>query len=409
MILSTASLSLAQTTNLPEASPVTVQTLAANPETDFEYFEGKITRYIGKATEVVIPSTIKGMTITEVATLAFSKCDFVESVVIPETVTMVGIKSFQGCSALKSVQFPSKLTQIGEYAFSGCSSLEVLEFPTTLTQIDQFAFEDCTSLTSIILPSKLSTLSAGVFYRCSSVASIFLPVSLKRIEEYAFFGCKALHTFYYDGKESQKADIYVDSTVKSTILAMNWVYVDAPPKTTVVVNQVEGIPTWAQTYANFIAPVFMPDISATNYDISANRGLIAQTLYNMEGNGANVTPTHNFSDVGDYGTAIAWCHANSIMSGNTPNFFGTDQDITREQFALILQQMATVTGTNSVEADDSVLNIFADAASISSWARRGMQWAVANGLMVGTNGTLNPSGKISRIEVAVMLYNFDKL
>ena len=33
-----------------------------------------------------------------------------------------------------------------------------------------------------------------------------------------------------------------------------------------------------------------------------------------------------------------------------------------------------------------------------------MQWAVANGIVNGSNGKLNPTGKVTRAEVAKMLW-----
>lgn len=167
---------------------------------------------------------------------------------------------------------------------------------------------------------------------------------------------------------------------------------------------VSEIPDWAKTYTDFVAEAIMPDISGSNYGENSSRGLIAQSLYNMSGNGA-VASDHGFVDCGDYDTAIAWCKENSVMNGMDDTTFGTDSPVTREQFSLILQKLASIQG-KEVSADQSVLNDFTDVSAISSWAINGMAWAVENGLMKGSDGNLNPSGNITRAEVSVMLYGF---
>lgn len=182
-----------------------------------------------------------------------------------------------------------------------------------------------------------------------------------------------------------------------------------PTETPSTSGDLENIPAWALTYVNFVKENIMPDISNQNFEISATRGTIAQSLYNMCGNGENVTASHTFTDVGSYGIPIAWCHANSVMGGNSATVFGTEENVTREQFALILQKASEALGKTTANADEIVLSAFTDEGDVTSWARGGMAWAVANGLMSGNNNKLNPKGNITRTEVAVMLYNFDKL
>ena len=58
---------------------------------------------------------------------AFSGCNSLSSVVIPNSVTSIGKSAFQGCTGLASVTIPSSVTSIGSYAFFGCSSLKKLE------------------------------------------------------------------------------------------------------------------------------------------------------------------------------------------------------------------------------------------------------------------------------------------
>ena len=55
---------------------------------------------------------------------------------------------------------------------------------------------------------------------------------------------------------------------------------------------------------------------------------------------------------------------------------------------------------------DGKLDSFSDFASVSSYAENAMQWAVANGIVNGSNGKLNPQNNATRAEVAAILMRF---
>ena len=75
-------------------------------------------------------------------------------------------------------------------------------------------------------------------------------------------------------------------------------------------------------------------------------------------------------------------------------------NITREQLVTMLYRYA-----GSPKANGS-LDSFSDAASVSSYAVNAMQWAVANGIVNGSNGKLNPKNNATRAEVAAILMRF---
>ena len=84
-------------------------------------FEGT-TEYAGSIT---IPSTVrygsKDYTVTSVGDFAFSSCDPLTSVTIPEGVTSIGEYAFRACSSMTSVIIPSSVTSIGKWAFGMCA------------------------------------------------------------------------------------------------------------------------------------------------------------------------------------------------------------------------------------------------------------------------------------------------
>ena len=96
-----------------------------------------------------------------------------------------------------------------------------------------------------------------------------------------------------------------------------------------------------------------------------------------------------------YEKGMNWAKAKGVSDGTNPN-----ADITREQLVTMLYRYA---GTPAVNGS---LSDFSDAASVSSYAVNAMQWAVANGIVNGSNGKLNPQNNATRAEVAAILMRF---
>ena len=72
--------------------------------------------------------------------------------------------------------------------------------------------------------------------------------------------------------------------------------------------------------------------------------------------------------------------------------------------------IANAVGTNTADADLSVLDAFPDAAEVSSWARPSVTWAVEQGLLngveqVGGTRALSATRDITRAEMATMMSN----
>ena len=96
-----------------------------------------------------------------------------------------------------------------------------------------------------------------------------------------------------------------------------------------------------------------------------------------------------------YEKGMEWAKAKGVSDGTNPN-----ANITREQLVTMLYRYA-----GSPKADGK-FDSFSDAASVSSYAADAMQWAVANGIVNGSNGKLNPQNNATRAEVAAILMRF---
>ena len=131
--------------------------------------------------------------------------------------------------------------------------------------------------------------------------------------------------------------------------------------------------------------------NAFSPNANTTRGMIVTILARVEGVNTNGTPW--------YAAGQKWAMDNSISDGtNMPGV------ITREQLATILYRYAKQKGYDVSKS--AALTGFSDADKVSGYASEAMQWAVAEGLLQGSNGKLNPQGSATRAQVATILMRF---
>ena len=133
------------------------------------------------------------------------------------------------------------------------------------------------------------------------------------------------------------------------------------------------------------------------------RAQFAQILFNKEGRPV-VNYLLQYGDVATgawYTEAVRWATSQGVVSGYGNGMFGPNDNITREQLAVMLWRYA-----GSPAATDKELH-FTDADKASGYALEALRWAVENGVMGGYgNGQLAPQGLATRAQVAQMLMNF---
>ena len=173
---------------------------------------------------------------------------------------------------------------------------------------------------------------------------------------------------------------------------------------------------WYHTYADFVIDRGLmgttnPDGLTFEPNTSCTRSMIVTILYSLAGK-PEVDFEDQFPDVKDnqwYTDPVMWAYQNEIVSGYDTGYFGTNDKVTREQLAVIFKAYA-----EKIEKRDTSVRAeladFADSNKVT-WSKDAVAWAVAAGLISGkpgANGTtlLDPQGKASRAEVAVILTKF---
>lgn len=139
-------------------------------------------------------------------------------------------------------------------------------------------------------------------------------------------------------------------------------------------------------------------------DVRLSRAMLAQVLYNREGQPAVSGGTSAFPDVTPdkwYFNAAYWAFGQGIIKGYDNGLFGPGDDITREQLALMLYRYAGSPVPPNLQLS------FTDADKVSVWARDAVRWAVDQGILKGKgNGIFDPAGKATRAETAQVLKNY---
>ncbi|MBO5313365.1 MAG: leucine-rich repeat domain-containing protein [Clostridia bacterium] len=111
-------------------------------ENDGKYY---LVAYEGKESDIVLPESCNGNNY-EIYRYAFSNCDFLNSVVIPDNVTSIGKSAFESCSNLRSVTVGRGVTSIGGFAFSGCYIKEIV-IPDNVVYMGGHLFFNCVFMT----------------------------------------------------------------------------------------------------------------------------------------------------------------------------------------------------------------------------------------------------------------------
>lgn len=152
------------------------------------------------------------------------------------------------------------------------------------------------------------------------------------------------------------------------------------------------------------------DTSFGPYD-SMNRAMFVTVLGRMAGVNADSYKNTQFTDVvsGSYYEGyVVWAAQNGIVKGTSDTTFSPNDPVTREQMAVFLYRYAQYLGMD-VSSKGADLSAFADASSVSSWALDAVKWAVANGIINGTDKGLEPAATANRAQVAQIIYRFDSL
>ncbi|NLG53708.1 MAG: S-layer homology domain-containing protein, partial [Clostridiales bacterium] len=129
--------------------------------------------------------------------------------------------------------------------------------------------------------------------------------------------------------------------------------------------------------------------------------LLLTRAFNLTGEG------EGFSDVPGgayYENALKAAKASGIITGIGDNKFNPTGEITREDMMVIVARALEKLGVTLEDAPEDVLNEFVDAGEISDYAKSAVSLLIKNGLIKGNGNRINPKGRATRAEMAVLVH-----
>lgn len=205
-----------------------------------------------RGSELTVAETYKGKPVTRIETYAFSGCDFLKSVKIPEGVTEIGFYAFYECTALERVELPASIRALGEnvfyydilketetplkiyyagsidgwaqisfdspvldsnlyingklvteinltsakkvsdYAFCGLSCLKSVTLGDSVKEIGEMAFRECVGLNSVAMANGVTNIGDSAFAYCKNLKNVEMSEKLTSIGACAFEACERL-------------------------------------------------------------------------------------------------------------------------------------------------------------------------------------------------------------------------
>lgn len=188
---------------------------------DYEYItetdnEITITSYMGKGKDVVIPSEIDGLPVTEINTFAFANCSNLQTVKLPDSVREIGPSAFEGCKALESIEMKGVIS-IGDKAFYQCVLLADIVYSDALKSIGSNAFRIC-KLTETLDLSSVEKLGKNVFAGNRTIKKVILNDNLTVLEDGVFSECLNLEEINFPSELVSIGDSCFKNTgIKSAV------------------------------------------------------------------------------------------------------------------------------------------------------------------------------------------------
>ncbi|MBQ8524286.1 MAG: S-layer homology domain-containing protein [Clostridia bacterium] len=169
---------------------------------------------------------------------------------------------------------------------------------------------------------------------------------------------------------------------------------------------------WFYASVNYVADKgIMKGTSSTKFSPKASltRAMGVTLLYRVAGSPSVSGVTIPFTDVKSgtwYTDAVKWAYKNGIVTGKSSTYFDTNGNITRAEFATILNRYSDfMKYTLHVYRTDSVI----DAGKVPEWAFMAVWKMYCAEIINGrSDGSFDPNAKITRAEAAAMIERFMK-
>ena len=144
-------------------------------------------------------------------------------------------------------------------------------------------------------------------------------------------------------------------------------------------------------------------------DAPVTRAQFVLMLWRMCGQpaAAKAAAFEDTADGGWYQDALSWAVENGYVNGLSDTRFGPSAPITRQQATAILFRLNGGQSGAELMLSGIYDQTFTDSASIASWAKDALWWAVYHELVSGVGGSrIAPEANASRAQIAAILLRY---
>jgi hypothetical protein len=284
--------------------------------------------------DLIIPTTYRGLPVKEIKTSAFSHCEILTNVIVPDSVTKIQSFAFEYCKNLTDIQIGKNVSYMGNAGFQMCFKLKNVTIrtttPPTLDGSTLFQYND----DNLVIYVPANSVEA---YKSATNWSNYAD-KIQAIKELAFSLDAAAQTYKVTGIGTYTAgdDIIIPSTYKGlpvTAIDNNAFYNKSAVAGAVTIS--EGIQKIG-VYAFNHSDVTELTILAKNFTMGTHA---FYQCYNL------TKATINGGQVGDY--AFRECEVlNDVTIGEGVTYIGTSA-FTRDTKITTIEIPDSVTSTGS--------------------------------------------------------------
>lgn len=350
-----------------------------------------------------------------------------KKVSLPETVEYIGMGVFHSCNHLESIVILENVSEMDEYVFSGCSNLEEIRFTGHAPSFKDTTFENVS--TTVYYPANDDTWTEEI--RTTYGSHLTWESYENGCDEHVYDENQPTWTWNETYSEATatftcaicgqvdivECEVTSEETEDGTIYTATCEYNGHTYKNTVGGFELPFTDVSKDLwYYESIKYVYVHgmmtgrDETTFSPDRNLTRAEFSKILYRIAGE-PEVEYKDIFPDVREglwYTDGILWAYEEGIVTGHGDGTFRPEDNITREQMALMMYRYAISKDYDVKERAD--YSDYVDADKVSSYAEEAMSWAVGNGIITGKDKEegklLDPQGKATRAECATIIMRF---
>ena len=112
---------------------------------------------------VVVPDTLGGYTVRELANGACGGSQTIKEITLCDSITSIGNMCFAYSTSITKINLPEHLLTIGDHAFLQCESIWSVTIPSETVSIGENAFDECSSLVAATVPESVIYIGNNAF------------------------------------------------------------------------------------------------------------------------------------------------------------------------------------------------------------------------------------------------------